>query len=95
MGGLGRAIRTWNGARLDGPEAKLTSLTRGDAAISFESFMPGLVLLVIWMVILAERIRLPDLDHRIWNRNTIAIENPSFDHDVLARNTLWGDVRTV
>jgi len=75
---LRRSRWTRNRAGLDGPEAEAPFVIGGDATVALESAVRGLVLPVFRMVILAEGVRLPDFNYCVRDRNSVAVEDPSF-----------------
>src|SRR5208283_3944796 len=83
--------RSW----LNRGEAKHPSGGHGHAAVSLETRLHRLVLRIFWMVIFSVRIGLPDFQNRIWDRNSVAVENSSLNGNALAGDTFANQVVTV
>jgi hypothetical protein len=81
---LNRSSRAKDRTGLDRPEGEVTLVVCGNAAIALESGLDGLGLLVVGMVVLSVRVRLPDFNDSIGHRSAIAIQNSSLKHHSLA-----------
>jgi hypothetical protein len=80
---LKRSAGTEDGTGLDRPKAKATFVVGRHTAVTFETRFDGLGLLVVRVIVLSVRVRLPDFDDSIGYRGTIAIQDPSLENHSL------------
>src|SRR6185437_8871930 len=84
MRGLRLAVRSRHRTRLDGVEA-VDAFLVGRRAAEAGEFRVWARFLAARMGVAALRVGLPDFDHGVVNRLTVAVENAAFDTDFLPR----------
>src|SRR5271165_7468766 len=86
------AVGTGYRSGLDRRKPKSSFIIHRHSTITRESRFQKLRLCVLRMRVLALRIGLPDLQHCIWHRHTVAIENAPLDRNPLAGDSLSGEI---
>jgi hypothetical protein len=77
---LKRSAGTGDRAGLDRAKAKAALVVGRHTTVTFETRFDGLRLLIVRVVILSVRIRLPDFDDSIGHRRAIAIQDSSLEN---------------